>query len=134
MTSNPDGNPLIQEGLYEGVSKQIGSQYYSDFPTWQFQTIDGSGRIPTIGINPNWPLRDPPYATGIYIHRTNNDGYCGGGVSVGCQVVDGRQYSDMIKFILQLNTLPDLDEQIQQVEQFGEVGIIIERRIDYERE
>ena len=137
MTSNPEANPIVVEGFYEAQPVQMGKSIFAKTNiTWQIFTEDGSDKLPLVGENPNFPLRNPPYADGIFIHRTNNGGYCTPGVSAGCQVVDQRDYENLEFFYLNIDVnkpLPSLKQRINNQKTLGNAGVIIKRDGDYSK-
>ncbi|MBQ2882404.1 MAG: hypothetical protein IJE43_01310 [Alphaproteobacteria bacterium] len=93
MTSDFDKFGAIADGNYDvsykvpGKSGKIPSNY----------AINNGGPVDCInGVNPS-PKEYNPYSptqkNGIYIHRTNLDGWAGGSISTGCLLILGSQWA-----------------------------------------
>ena len=83
IKSNDESNPYYV-GNYDAAGKS------GVLKSWW--TINGRGAVPTMqDVNPYKPnqidANGQAYLTGIFVHRSNKDGYCGGGVSKGCPII-----------------------------------------------
>ena len=102
MTSDADKYTPIAEGIFPLNYDEIGKS--GSIPShW---TLNNRGFIPTMDGLPN----NNPYATettkgksykdGIFIHRTNMDGYAGGRVSTGCPLVLSTDWEPFEKHLI----------------------------------
>ena len=103
MTSNFDKFGAIADGDYDvtyrnpGKSGSLKSNYAIN-NTSPVDCLDGVNRSP-IQYNPYSPTQK----NGVYIHRTNNSGWCGGTVSTGCLLIYAKQWNDFANQIGQRN-------------------------------
>ncbi len=97
MSSNPSHYGVIADGDYN-VNKVT--------PLGPFNSpwaINNRGKVPELSnYNPRWPQRDPAYLTGVFIHRSNNNGWAGEyqkkdgswhGVSEGCLLIHPNHWN-----------------------------------------
>jgi hypothetical protein len=84
MSSDPSKYGTVADGEYTVYFDKVGKSGALK-SNW---AIEGRGRVPAReGFNPAFPSRDPAYLEGVFIHRSNNNGYAGGGVSQGCPLI-----------------------------------------------
>ena len=131
VSSNYKRYPKIEEGFYEAHPQQMAtSGYGKSNVTWLIKTTSGSSRIPIIDeANPRHKTKT--YATGIFVHRTNYNGNCKYS-SAGCQVIDGREYSEFENYILNTQMNSTFAERKAAAQSNGKVGILVVRSGDIE--
>lgn len=84
MSSDPSNYGTVADGEYTVYYDKIGKSGALK-SNW---AIEGRGKVPARnGVNPAFPNRNPGYLDGVFIHRSNNNGYAGGGVSKGCPLI-----------------------------------------------
>jgi len=84
MSSDPSKYGVVADGEYtvyydkKGKSGALKSNW----------ALEKRNNIPAKGeVNPAFPDRKPGYLNGVFIHRSNNNGYAGGNVSQGCILI-----------------------------------------------
>ena len=100
MSSDPNLFGVVADGEYTvyrlGVNERKGP-YNSEW------TLNKRGKVPALNdYNPAYPERSPGYLTGIFIHRSNNNGFAGkywddgewGAVSKGCLLILPNQWDN----------------------------------------
>ncbi|WP_024773014.1 RHS repeat-associated core domain-containing protein [Aquimarina macrocephali] len=91
LTSDADIRTPIDEGVYTGKRRAYAGS--SALPKHYQLFENGADNIRTMDgvINANTPSQvrenGEGYKTEIFIHRTNNSGFCGGTVSTGCLLI-----------------------------------------------
>jgi RHS repeat-associated protein len=84
MSSDPSIYGTVADGEYNVYYDKVGKSGALK-SNW---AVEGRGKVPARGgVNPAYPSRDPGYLNGVFIHRSNNNGYAGGGVSKGCPLI-----------------------------------------------
>ncbi|MGO3708266.1 RHS repeat-associated core domain-containing protein [Mesonia hippocampi] len=84
MSSDPSKYGTVADGEYNVYYDKVGKSGALK-SNW---AVEGRGNVPARnGVNPAYPDRDPGYLNGVFIHRSNNNGYSGGGVSKGCPLI-----------------------------------------------
>ena len=84
MSSDPLKYGTLADGEYTVYYDKVGKSGFLK-SNW---AVEGRGKVPARnGVNPAYPSRNPGYLEGVFIHRSNNDGYAGGEVSRGCLLI-----------------------------------------------
>lgn len=120
MTSCAEKFVPIAEGIYICIFMDPGKPA----PLPSHRALNKGGVVPTMDNIPNTSPyanknKDLPIKTGIYIHRTNRNGFAGGTVSTGCLLVAPKQWSTFNA------KLAGLDSFTVQVTRIGETREII---------
>lgn len=97
MSSDPAKFGIVKDGLYQVSYDEVGKTG-SLKSHW---TLNKRGRVPTYWDNPYRPkqidAQGNAYLTGVFIHRTNNDGWAGISnkhvVSKGCLLIAPKEWS-----------------------------------------
>jgi RHS repeat-associated protein len=103
MTSDPEKYSPIEEGDYNAFYQDMATSPYGSKGgtlSYRISKVDGSLVLSTKDKSPNIDKNSENYGkpikTGIFFHRTNNNGYAARSSS-GCLIVDGRQWKDVEK-------------------------------------
>ena len=84
MSSDPSKYGTVEDGIYNVSYDKVGKSGILK-SNW---AVEGRNKVPARnGVNPAFPNREPAYLNGVFIHRSNNSGYAGGGVSKGCPLI-----------------------------------------------
>ena len=117
MSSDSELFGVVANGIYD--VNRISSQERKG-PYKSEWTLNKRGRVPALNnYNPAYPKRNPGYLDGVFIHRSNNNGFAGkfwnnqkhkySGVSEGCLLIAPNQWDN---FNEQLNTIDKFRLQI----------------------
>ena len=107
MSSDPDKFGVVADGDYTvnrlGKNDRKGP-YNSDLVV-----ESRSAKIPARGgINPAYPKRKPGYLEGVFIHRSNNNGWAGvkgnQAVSKGCPLITPKDWTGFSKQLEKVNS------------------------------
>ena len=117
MSSDSELFGVVADGTYE-VNRITPQERKGPYKSeW---TLNKRGRVPALNnYNPAFPKRNPGYLDGVFIHRSNNNGFAGkfwndqkhkySGVSEGCLLIAPNQWdnfneqlSTIDKFIMQI--------------------------------
>ena len=99
MSSDSEKYGVVANGFYS-VNRISNKESYGPYNT-PF-AVNNKGKIPALGnYNPAYPNRKPAYLDGVYIHRSNNNGWAGWkcvgekevAVSKGCLLVTPSRYN-----------------------------------------
>lgn len=107
MSSNPSRFGVVKDGNYlvQKVSRPG--------PFGSVWALNGRGRVPEwSGFNPKHPSRTPAYLDGVFIHRSNWNGFAGEflkngvwhGVSEGCLLVSPAHWNKFNKQLSKVNS------------------------------
>lgn len=107
MSSNPSRFGVVKDGNYlvQKVSRPG--------PFGSIWALNGRGRVPEwSGFNPKHPSRRPAYLDGVFIHRSNWNGFAGEflkngvwhGVSEGCLLVSPTHWNKFNKQLSKVNS------------------------------
>lgn len=119
MSSDPSKYGIVADGDYN-VSRIGNNEKPGPFGSeW---TLNNRGRVPAWGdFNPAFPSRNPAYLDGVFIHRSNNNGWAGERwdnnkkrwtvISKGCLLVLPNQWET---FNNQLNSIDKLLLQLRR--------------------
>lgn len=110
MSSDPNLFGVVADGTYD--VNRIGSKEKRG-PYNSVWTLNKRGNVPAMNnFNPAYPKRNPGYLNGVFIHRSNNNGFAGkywnekkqkySGVSEGCLLILPTQWD---KFNNQLQSV-----------------------------
>ena len=111
MSSDPNKFGVVADGTYDVNKVKRRGPYISEW------TLNNRSNVPAMnGFNPAYPNRNPGYLNGVFIHRSNNNGWAGvsndgrTAVSKGCLLITpnhwnafSKQLSTVDKFKLILN-------------------------------
>ena len=113
MSSDPEKYGVVADGEYDvqriGLNEKKGP-YQSEW------TLNNRGEVPAMdNYNPAYPERDPAYLIGVFIHRSNNNGWAGrkwndvtkqwNAVSKGCLLILPNQWDRFNNQLKRVNTL-----------------------------
>ena len=113
MSSDPEKYGVVADGEYDvqriGPNEKKGP-YQSEW------TLNNRGEVPAMdNYNPAYPERDPAYLIGVFIHRSNNNGWAGrkwndvtkqwNAVSKGCLLILPNQWDRFNNQLKRVNTL-----------------------------
>lgn len=119
MSSDPKKYGTMADGEYQVIYDEIGKSGVLK-SHW---AVEGRGRVPARnGINPAHPDRDPGYLEGVFIHRSNKDGWAGGGVSQGCPLIVPSRYDNKGDLVS-----PGWDQFNEQLDGLQEYLMILKR-------
>jgi RHS repeat-associated protein len=97
MSSDPSKYGVVNDGIYDANYDKTGKRGALK-SNW---TLNARGRVSTYWDNPNRPNQKDSngnyYLTGIFIHRSNNSGWAGGGVSKGCLLISPNDWKNFNK-------------------------------------
>ncbi len=108
MTSNPSRYGVVADGDYT-VNRVVKPGPFNS--PW---AINNRGRVKEwTNFNPKFPERNPAYLTGVFIHRSNNNGFAGEffkkgkyhGISEGCLLIRPDQWDEFNKQLAPVSTL-----------------------------
>ena len=112
MSSDPNAFGIVANGDYTvnrlGPNDRQGP-YGSDLVL-----ESRNAKIPAKdGVNPAYPNRNPGYLTGVFLHRSNNNGFAGSfsnkngrysGVSEGCPLIAPKDWNEFTKQLKSVNS------------------------------
>ncbi|MPN28848.1 hypothetical protein SDC9_176293 [bioreactor metagenome] len=110
MSSDPTKFGVVADGTYT-VNKLKEGERLGPYGS-NLVVENRNARIPEQdNFNPAHPERNPAYLTGVFIHRSNNNGWAGPfykngkwhGVSEGCLLVSPTQWSSFTKQLQPIN-------------------------------
>ena len=108
MSSDPSKYGTVADGEYTVYYDKVGKSGVLK-SNW---AVEGRGNVPARnGVNLAFPNRKPGYLNGVFIHRSNNNGYAGGGVSKGCPLICPSYNNPN-------NGWDEFNQQLQGVSQF----------------
>ena len=109
MSSDPSKYGVVNDGTYDANYDKTGKSGALK-SNW---TLNARGRVSSYWDNPNRPNQKDNngnyYLTGIFIHRSNNSGWAGGGVSKGCLLISPNDWKN---FNNQMNGVKNFKVQI----------------------
>jgi RHS repeat-associated protein len=112
MSSDPSLFGVVADGDYK-ISRLPADERRGPFNS-DLVIESRNAKIPARGgVNPAYPSRTPGYLTGVFIHRSNNDGRAGTynkdgktkGISEGCLLILPNQWN---KFVKQLSSAKNM--------------------------
>ncbi len=84
VSSDPSIYGVVADGTYDGNYDEAGKSGTLE-SHW---TLNERGQVPArFGKNPAYPDRKPGYLEGVFIHRSNLNGFAGSPVSAGCLLI-----------------------------------------------
>ena len=114
MSSDPARFGVAASGEYSVTRAQVPGPFASPW------AVNNRGKVPARNnFNPAYPERRPGYLDGVFIHRSNNNGYAGiirkvgstGGISEGCLLIHPANWQE---FNNQLATFNEFHLQINR--------------------
>ena len=99
MSSDHSQYSAVESGDYKAFYQDMSTSAYGSKGgslSYRISNLDGTLSLPIEGGEKN-KKTGANTMSGIFFHRTNNNGYAGNPVSKGCPVIDGRQWKNVEK-------------------------------------
>lgn len=104
MSSDATKFGVVADGIYDVNKVERKGPYNSEW------SINNRSKVPAMnGYNPAYPNRNPGYLDGVFIHRSNNNGWAGvsadgqTAVSKGCLLITPNNWNKFSKQLSSLN-------------------------------